>query len=402
LRNLSEESTIQKAQYAFEVSSEGELEQVRFLMDKLLEEGKTIEIILCSESVEEKIVQIRKKFPMQVRVLRLPILRFNPIGHKTNAYNWLSASTFVMCRYDFFPELIFYGRKKSVNFILISAIFSTFAKKKWAAKSYLKFVYNSFNKIVCATDYEKNKMLKTINYSGDIFSFDFRCIQILKRQSAAEYKIPEYLPYGAKLIQYLKENISNTYVFGSFWSDELPIFDNVDFVKNKCFIVPHNLGVDEIQKIKSYFLEKNIKVFELKNSQTKKDFEIMIDQDREFGGVWLFNIKGLLCELYTLFNAAYIGGGFGDSIHSVLEPHLAKNLIVCGPKIERSTEYQMIKNLSDQLIYSVSDHSLVFPTLCKMRSNQGDLDSSSIELYTSESRLLFEKLFNLNENANVK
>jgi 3-deoxy-D-manno-octulosonic-acid transferase len=47
---------------------------------------------------------------------------------------------------------------------------------------------------------------------------------------------------------------------------------------------------------------------------------------------------GLLATLYHNVSAAYIGGGFGAGVHSVLEAAFAGIPIACGPRIERSDD----------------------------------------------------------------
>jgi 3-deoxy-D-manno-octulosonic-acid transferase len=53
-------------------------------------------------------------------------------------------------------------------------------------------------------------------------------------------------------------------------------------------------------------------------------------------------IKGILCELYAEFPMAFVGGGFGKSVHSLLEPYLSNSMVFCGPKVHRSTEADVI------------------------------------------------------------
>lgn len=52
----------------------------------------------------------------------------------------------------------------------------------------------------------------------------------------------------------------------------------------------------------------------------------------------LVNKTGLLAGLYRLGNMAYVGGGFGKGIHSVLEPFAYGLPVVCGPSIGVSHE----------------------------------------------------------------
>src|SRR3989338_2013583 len=89
-----------KADYAFEVSSEGELEQIMPILEVFLSGKKKIEIVYCSDSVEGKCIQLFKKFPHQIRLLRLPLVSFFPFSKKgTSAYSWLTAPYLILCSY---------------------------------------------------------------------------------------------------------------------------------------------------------------------------------------------------------------------------------------------------------------------------------------------------------------
>lgn len=47
---------------------------------------------------------------------------------------------------------------------------------------------------------------------------------------------------------------------------------------------------------------------------------------------------GLLAALYRAGHIAYVGGGFGEGVHSVLEPAAYGIPVLCGPRIERSRD----------------------------------------------------------------
>jgi hypothetical protein len=64
------------------------------------------------------------------------------------------------------------------------------------------------------------------------------------------------------------------------------------------------------------------------------------------GPTILLNKKGILCELYADFGKAYVGGGFGVSVHSLLEPLVAGcEHLSCGPVNHRSTEFDLAQSL---------------------------------------------------------
>ena len=114
-----------RADYAFEVSSEGELEQVFPLIEHLLQEKKRVELMFASESVEKKCRRLYQNAPKQMRFLRLPLASFSlpPSRGRQNIASWLSAPTLILCRYDFYPELLLYGCALHHRLILVSATF---------------------------------------------------------------------------------------------------------------------------------------------------------------------------------------------------------------------------------------------------------------------------------------
>ena len=58
----------------------------------------------------------------------------------------------------------------------------------------------------------------------------------------------------------------------------------------------------------------------------------------------LVDIIGVLPYLYSFGTTAYIGGGFGRGVHSVLEPAVFGSKIICGPNIEMLDEAKEFKN----------------------------------------------------------
>ena len=58
----------------------------------------------------------------------------------------------------------------------------------------------------------------------------------------------------------------------------------------------------------------------------------------------MVDIIGVLPYLYSFGTTAYIGGGFGRGVHSVLEPAVFGSKIICGPNIEMLDEAKEFKN----------------------------------------------------------
>lgn len=294
----------EKADICFEFSSEGEYQQVASLIDDALGMGKKIELVFFSPSVEKAILELAQKYPFQVRYLRYPIL-----GLKFSS--WITAQSLVLVRYDFFPEFLVWSLKPENKLIFI---WVSFKKERLSGSSISSFkqAFLLRAKTIIYASQAEEALGKSLGYVGRVF--DFRIEQIERRISERDKKFslffPEYGDLKSKLETYPRHK---RLIVGNAWPVDGKLLEKIphDFF---VLIVPHKLEpaiMEEIQKM-------------------KQPHHILL------------NKKGVLCELYADFGLAYVGGGFGVSVHSLLEPLIAgSEKISCGPIHERSTEYDL-------------------------------------------------------------
>ena len=329
-----------QADLAFEISSEGEFEQIRFLLEELLKEKRSLELVYCSPSVEKNIEAFSEQYPQHIRTLRLPLLTVNPWG-KQSALTFLSAPVLILSRYDLFPELLLYGMRTAKRFILLSA------SLKGKDQGFQSFLYGKlfslFDEIIPATSLDRKRFKQLLNRPiGQ--EMDLRALRIQQRLDSApslfkQRGMDRYLHF---IEQWPREN---RLLLGQFYASELSILDHPrlweDLAKEKLLVClcPHDLESREINRI-IQGLE------DLGEKQGKSlPFEVLGPQDFQnssFGHFHLLKARGMLCEFYQFFDVTYIGGGFNRSIHSVLEPYLAGSRVICGPKTHRSSEFELI------------------------------------------------------------
>lgn len=382
-KNFNSEASIsfkisnEKALYAFEVSSEGELEQVKPVLIEALNYGSKVELIYCSESVEKQCITLYEKYSTNLRILRLPILSFNPFS-KFNPNNWLTASSFYLCRYDFFPELIHYGRKKDIEFYLLAGTLKNSEAKEnnFILKWYTEYVYNSFSKILMATENDRDRAIRKYNISEDnIMSYDFRPMQIFNRSENFKVTLAgksEAVSQYCKLIETGKKE--DHFIFGSFWNDENILTSKIDILLKQgkhLAIAPHKLDAESIKEIKASIATISSQpVYELNDLLSKEDVKNCLASLKENPGVMILNFKGILCELYNHFGHAYIAGGYRLSVHSLLEPFIANCMVYCGPKVHRSTEYDLIRQQNPDHIQIIENEKLVIDSILKVELSQ--------------------------------
>lgn len=336
-----------KADYCFEVSSEGELEQVRPVIEFFLQQKKRIEILFASPSVESKCLKLAVDHPEQIRILRVPIASFFPFQFLffQSPWQWVSAPKILFCRYDFFPELLsfkFFGKK----LILLSA-----ANKK---PSWFKSECHAFFDLIVAANKTEESLFRNNPKVKKLFAFDFRVPRIFDRINAASLTL-KAIPDLSDYLQYLSTlKSSDKLILGSAWVSDLAILNSKEMSERilkgelHLLVVPHNLSAQSIIDIRTKLKELMPKVPVFEISKTINEFSGL-------PGIVLLNRSGILCELYSYFKLSYVGGGYERSIHSVLEPYLSGAQVFVGPTIHRSTEYDFIKELTPGEIHLLNN-----------------------------------------------
>lgn len=317
------------ADICFEVSSEGEFQQVAPLVDDLLAAGKRVELVFFSPSVEKAIMKLGARYPEQLRYFRYPFLRLFPFIERRSFTHWVTAKTLVMVRYDLFPEFLLWGMKKGNHLRLV---WFTFKKERIRNKrpSFWKRLFLKYTEVVVYAGEKDLSTGESLNFSGHFF--DFRVEQIRRRIYSREEKLKELFPlYQAYSTHLSSYQAGQKLIMGNVWPSDLFLLKLIP-KDTLVVIVPHNLS-EEIMNLFRQSLElMGREFFELnEHTETFKPANTL-----------LINKKGILCELYSDFSHAYVGGGFEGSIHSVLEPLIGGSArISCGPFHDRSTEFDI-------------------------------------------------------------
>lgn len=117
---------------------------------------------------------------------------------------------------------------------------------------------------------------------------------------------------------------SETIVYGSIWKSDLHIIKEIirllpDY---NHFIYPHDLGAYNISNLSK---KLDCEIYDIApNSVTRK--------------TCIINSMGQLKKDYSLATIAYIGGGFGEGIHNILEAVVFGIPAIVGPKFHKSEE----------------------------------------------------------------
>ncbi len=336
--------------WLFHVSSEGEWQQMRPVVEKLLNTGtETLYLYFTSLSVAST---LKNSAALQPRLKIRPLPFFSKITHRPQ--------NFFMVRYDFFPQLMLLALHPQTYSCLLWA--SLKPRREWSSKPFkkiLQLIYNCFDLIVPATEIDKQCFGTLKLRTTEITEVcDLRVLQIDSRLSWAEQTLKQKLPFYPELIDYLKNfPQERRWTWGSVWPFDLELIacippDEMYFLA----LFPHEipfLSVSDVEKL----TQRSCLI--VTSQTTASEFQQLVQKAHELKHkvVWLFLVKGLLCEFYSLSGLAYVGGGFGKSVHSVMEPFWAKNHVIVGPRCHRSTEVEWAQEFSKSLMAIIKDKS---------------------------------------------
>ena len=139
-----------------------------------------------------------------------------------------------------------------------------------------------------------------------------------------------------KLDTQLTPQCNKVITFGSIdEKDERVIFKALPILikGKKIILVPHEVDNKNIIRIERKLGDLSLSYEKFSNRG--------IDLSKD---ILLVDVLGVLAQLYSLGDHAYVGGGFKRGVHSVLEPAAYGCLLACGPNIEMLDEAKSFKN----------------------------------------------------------
>ncbi|HNV95412.1 MAG TPA: glycosyltransferase N-terminal domain-containing protein [Bacteroidales bacterium] len=294
------------------VSSLGEFEQGRPLIEELKKQNQNVQIVLTFFSPSG--YEIRKNYSNANAVFYLPI------DSPRNARKWydlIKPDYVIFVKYDFWYYYIREAHLRNIPIILISAVFKPYQIFfKWYGRFYRKML--GFFNFIFVQDANSAIELKKININAEVAG-DTRCDRVIQ---IAQNPLP---------LNEVKAFIQNrfTIVVGSMWNEDMQVLkDTINSSGEDIvwIIASHNIEDSYIS-----LLEKQITKPALRYSQLQDS------KDKQFQVLFIDNI-GKLSSLYQFAKIAYIGGGFGKGIHNILEPAVYGVPVVFGPKYHKFNE----------------------------------------------------------------
>ena len=306
------------------VSSLGEFEQGRPLIEKLKQQNPNIIIVLTFFSPSG--YEIRKNYKFADFIFYLP----NDTPKNAKAFlNIINPDIVFFVKYDIWYNYLNEIKNRGIKSYLISAIFR---KNQIYFKSYGKWyakILHTFD-IIFVQNKTSQDLLKKININNSIITGDTRFDRV--------YEIAKNAPTN-KIAETFFDN-KFTIVAGSTWQpDEEKLLDLITkFTDIKLIIAPHEVHKQNIVRVKQIFKQFN---------------PVLYSDFKNTGNVLIIDNIGLLSSLYKYADITYIGGGFGKGIHNIQEPAAHGKPVIFGTNYKKFSE--AVELVSNKLCFSINN-----------------------------------------------
>ncbi|MBS1941135.1 MAG: 3-deoxy-D-manno-octulosonic acid transferase [Bacteroidetes bacterium] len=306
-------------------ASVGEFEQGRPVLEAIKAQRPELPVLLTFFSPSG--YEARKHEPLATHVEYLPP---DSRAHAERLLTLVNPSAAVFVKYEFWYHHLHALQRRKVPAFLVSALFRDDQPFfRWYGGAW-RSMLGCFKQIF-TQDEASLKLLTDIGVKHAAVGGDTRFDRV-----AAIAAANEELPLAGAFA-----GNGPVLVCGSTWpQDEEVIAEALRAMANaapKCIAVPHELHEAQLAAIERDFPKPLARWSELEKSPVHS-VEAMLGAMPQ--GTLLVDRMGLLARLYRYGRLAYVGGGFTDGIHSVLEAAAWGVPVIVGPRHKKFPEVQ--------------------------------------------------------------
>lgn len=281
-------------------ASLGEFEQGRPLIEAIKKQQPQYKIILTffSPSGYEACKNYKEA----------DVICYLPLDTKSNAKAFLEIvdpQLAIFIKYEFWVNFLNTLKAKNIETYLVSAVFKDHHPFfKWYGGLFRRSLM-AFKKLL-VQDQHSLELLRSIGFENAEICGDTRFDRVQEiRQN--------FIPISE--LETFK-GMNELVVAGSTWPQDddlvLEVFAKLERTNLKLVIAPHELNQRSINTLVSKIKDKGLSV------------SVFTEGVDATSRVLVLNTMGMLSRAYKYGSLAYVGGGFGDGIHNILEPAVYK------------------------------------------------------------------------------
>ena len=332
IRTLREKMDSEARYIWFHAASLGEFEQGRPLIEHIREEMPQYKILLTFFSPSG--YEVRKDYK------GADIITYLPIDTRRNARRFLRtirpvAAFFI--KYEFWYNYLHILKHRNIPVFSVSSIFrpdQIFFR--WYGKNYA-YVLKCFTHFFVQNE-ESRQLLEKIGIRGNVtVSGDTRFDRVLQVKARAQQI--ETVATFCKGTE--GREAPDIFIAGSSWQPDEQLFISyfrerhlLEDGRWKLIIAPHVIDEAHLQQIEQ----------QLEGLRTLRYSQAAADSATRHAHVLLIDNFGLLSRIYRYATLTYVGGGFGEGIHNLLEAAVWGKPVLFGPNNRKFREAQELKH----------------------------------------------------------
>lgn len=318
----------------FHCASLGEFEQGRPVIERIKKENPAQKIVLTFFSPSG--FEIQKNYSFADLVTYLP--SDTPYNSKT-FISILKPKLAIFVKYEFWLNYLFELDKKQIPAFLISTVIKKHQSFfKWYGGNFRKAL--ALYKTIYTQDVYSIKLLRVLKISTGVLAGDTRFDRVLQICSSPK-KIKEIEDFAKD---------SFVIIAGSSWQkDEDYLIESYIQLKEKhpnlkLIIAPHEINKNNIDRLKNLLYKNQL------------PFHLFSDNPPSYtDSILVVNAIGFLSSIYQYGTVAFIGGGFTNGIHNILEPTVYGLPVLFGPNYKKFNEAFEVIDLNVGFVISDSN-----------------------------------------------
>lgn len=340
----------------FHCSSLGEFEEGKYLILEYQKKWKNHTILITFFSPSGYEVIKKKRYNMIIHYLP-----YDTIANTKKFVKTIKPIKAIFIRSEFWFNYIIELKE---NNIPIYSVSSNFRKEQYFFKFHGIWFANQLSKIThfFVQNHKSKNLLNTIMITQISITGNSRIDTIHDNSNKK---------FSNNIIKLFVKN-SKILIAGSTHKEDEKII--MKFISEnpewKIIIVPHELN--NCKKIKSKV--DGILLSEATINNINKYNTLIVDQ------------IGILSKIYQYSSVAYIGGGFGNGIHNILEPIIYQKPVIFGPNYKKFNEANELIKLG----------------IAKSIKHENEITCSVVEYAFREQDELYSKYINKNIGASKK
>ena len=308
-------------------ASVGEFEQGRPVLEALKQERPDIPVLLTFFSPSG--YEARKHEPLATHVDYLPP---DSSAHARRFLELTAPRMAVFVKYEFWYHHLQAAHRRGIPTFLIAALFRPQQPFfRWYGRDWRRML--GFFTAIGTQDEASKELLDGIGRAHAQVTGDTRYDRVLRiRDTGAELPLVEAFRGNAP-----------TLVLGSTWpADEEVVLPAVVDRPFKLIIAPHELGAERLDQLEHRLPKPLVRWSELEGMSAHNVADTLGRMER---GTLLVDRMGLLARLYAYGDICYVGGGFGDGIHNLLEAAVWDRPVFFGPRHEKFPEAESLRSV---------------------------------------------------------